>query len=60
MGFAALICVPLEARAQDTPPVGVAEGRMYPDFFLPTLDGGLGRLSDYRGKKILLFHFASW
>ncbi len=33
---------------------------MYPDFLLPTLDGDLGRLSDYRGKKVLLIHFASW
>ena len=32
----------------------------YPDFCLPNLDGGFGRLSDYRGKKVFLFHFASW
>lgn len=40
--------------------VGIKEGEMYPDFVLPTLDGKQSRLSDYRGKKILLFHFASW
>jgi hypothetical protein len=34
---------------------------MQQDFALPKLDGeGFGRLSDYRGKKVLLIHFASW
>ncbi len=42
------------------PTIGTKEGRMYPDFLLPDLDGGFGRLSDYRGKKNLLTHFASW
>ena len=40
--------------------VGTQQGEMYPDFMLPTVDGESARLSDYRGKKILLFHFASW
>lgn len=44
----------------ESPVIGVKRGEMYPDFVLPTLDGELKRLSDYRGKKILLFHFASW
>ena len=44
-----------------TPPVGHGKGKMYPDFLLPTIDGdSTGRLSDYRGKKVLLFNFASW
>jgi peroxiredoxin len=34
--------------------------KAFPDFLLPSIDGGFGRLSDYRGKKLLLFHFASW
>lgn len=46
--------------AQEAPAAGVKEGNLYPDFLLPDIDGNLGRLSDYRGKKILLFHFASW
>ena len=46
--------------AEDRPPIGVKAGEMYPDFLLPTLDGELHRFSEYRGKKILLFHFASW
>ncbi len=31
-----------------------------PDFELPDLDGKMHRLSDYRGKKILLSAWASW
>jgi hypothetical protein len=31
-----------------------------PDFELPDLDGTLHKLSDYRGKKILLAAYASW
>lgn len=48
------------ARAVELPVVGTHEGEMYPDFYLPKVDGGFGRLSDYRGKKVLLIHFASW
>jgi hypothetical protein len=31
-----------------------------PDFRLPDLDGALHSLSDYRGKKVLLYCWASW
>lgn len=31
-----------------------------PDFRLPDLDGTLHALSDYRGKKVLLYAWASW
>ncbi len=51
---------PQDRRAGDTPQIGTKVGQMYPDFLLPKLDGDLGRLSDYRGKKVLLIHFASW
>ena len=56
----AFLLVPGDVSAQDRPPIGVKAGEMYPDFRLPTLDGELHRFSEYRGKKILLFHFASW
>ena len=48
--------------ADELPIVGTKTGQWYPDFLLPKLDGGMGRLSDYlgQGRKILLFHFASW
>ncbi|MHC4548256.1 MAG: peroxiredoxin family protein [Planctomycetota bacterium] len=42
------------------PEVGYGRGQMHPDFRLPTVDGGFGRLSDHRGRKVVLFHFASW
>lgn len=42
------------------PEIGTEEGQMYPDFILPTVDGDLRRLSDFRGHKVLLIHFASW
>ena len=62
----ALIVVPI--RADEGPSIGTGAGQMYPDFYLPKLDGAssptgerrFGRLSDYRGKKVLLVHFASW
>jgi hypothetical protein len=31
-----------------------------PDFELPDLEGRMHRLSDYRGKKVLLVSWASW
>jgi len=48
------------ATGDDTVSVGTGVGQMYPDFLLPNIDGGWGRLSDARGKKTLLIHFASW
>jgi hypothetical protein len=50
----------VDATAQDAFVVGQEVGDIYPDFHLPRLDGTKGMLSDYRGKKVLLFHFASW
>ena len=47
-------------QAGETPRIGAKVGQMYPDFLLPRLDGDFGRLSDYRGEKVLLVHFASW
>ena len=55
-----LAFAPAEIRADDRPAIGTAQGQMYPDFVLPSLAGKEIRLSDYRGKKVLLFHFASW
>lgn len=33
---------------------------MAPDFELPDVDGVLHRLSDFRGKKVVLYAYASW
>ena len=35
-------------------------GTQLPDFALPTLDGKQVRLSDFRGKRVVLFMWASW
>ena len=48
------------SRGDAPPVVGIKVGQVHPDFLLPKLDGKFGRLSDYRGKKVLLIHFASW
>lgn len=58
-----LVMVPLsasESRSDEPRVVGTKTGQIHPDFLLPKLDGEFGRLSDYRGKKVLLIHFASW
>ncbi len=63
----AALCLVVLVRATDAAPAALAKptlgtkmGQMYPDFLLPNIDGGFGRLSDYRGRKVLLIHFASW
>ena len=35
-------------------------GQLAPDFTLPALDGGEISLRDYRGKKVIVFMWASW
>ena len=55
----AVIGSPQSARAQGNYPVPVGEA--HPDFQLVDVnDSSLVRLSDYRGRKVLLIHFASW
>lgn len=39
---------------------GLAKGETAPDFELTTLDGETVRLSDYKGKKIILNLWATW
>jgi peroxiredoxin len=39
---------------------GIEEGNLAPDFELTTLDGKQVRLSDYRGKKVILNFWATW
>ncbi len=45
---------------QDTIQVGTDIGEIAPDFELITLTGEVIRLSDYRGKRIMLNFWASW
>ena len=37
-----------------------ADGKMAPDFVLQTTDGQTVHLSDFRGKKVLIYFFAPW
>jgi peroxiredoxin len=38
----------------------IGAGGMAPDFTLPSLDGSDISLSDYKGKRVILFMWASW
>ena len=57
---ALLLAIAAYSLIQDKAPIGKGRDQAFPDFLLPSIDGGVGRLSDYRGKKVLLFNFASW
>ncbi|KEF35982.1 Peroxiredoxin [Schinkia azotoformans MEV2011] len=48
------------AFTEKTAVVGLEKGNLAPDFELVTLDGNKVKLSDYRGKKVLLNFWASW
>ncbi len=37
-----------------------AVGHPFPDVILPTLDGGVLRFADLRGKRRLLYMWGSW
>jgi peroxiredoxin len=41
-------------------PVQLAVGQVVQDFSLPSLDGRPVRLTDYRGRKLIVFMWASW
>jgi peroxiredoxin len=46
--------------AEKDPEVGNQAGDKARDFELSTLDGGTAKLSDYKGKKIILNFWATW
>lgn len=48
---------PVAEAAQSAAPV---PGRSAPDFALPDLDGNEVRLSDFRGKVVLVNFWATW
>ncbi len=51
---------PEQGAAQPSGNTGVNEGDMAPDFTMNTLDGKEVKLSDYKGKKVVLNLWASW
>lgn len=53
-------CAAGRVASGQTPFSDIEVDKPHPDFLLPKLDGSVGRLSDYHGRKILLIHFASW
>ncbi len=53
--------VPLDiGKAKFKPTIILKEGDLAPDFTVPTLDGQTVRLSDFRGKCVLLDFWATW
>lgn len=48
------------AMEDDSVPIGLKVGNRAPDFTLYNLDGNEVKLSDYRGKTVLLNFWASW
>ena len=56
-----LLGLPATAQAWQGAGNKIEVGKPYPDFVLPRIDNGQPlRLSDYRGRKVILVHFASW
>lgn len=51
---AIVLLVPLSALAQETRTTGVEIGKTVPDFALTDLTGKIHKLSDYRGKVVVL------
>jgi len=47
-------------KSSDEESVGIEKGDLAPDFELETLDGEEVKLSDYKGKKVLLNFWATW
>ena len=55
-----LMTLPLLAAPTGPIPAQEPEASRHPDFELPLVGGGMGKLSDYRGSKLVVIHFASW
>lgn len=58
VAFALLVANDSRAQVTSYSPI---VGQPHGDFILPSIDDGTPlQLSDFRGKKVLLMHFASW
>jgi peroxiredoxin len=59
LSFSVVIVRVRESKA--APGTGLKVGYLAPDFVLPSLDGNMVRLSDFRGKKAIFINFwATW
>lgn len=38
----------------------IKRGELLPEVYLPSTDGEIRSLAEFRGKKLLIFNFASW
>lgn len=47
-------------EVEETNKVGIRKGELAPDFELTTLDGETVKLSDYKGKRVMLNFWATW
>lgn len=56
----ALTCLVLAQPGCKSAPRGMHQGEMVPDFVLPMLDGKVQKLSNYRGKVVLVNLWATW
>ena len=55
-----LLALLLVAACGHAREVGMKDGMRFPALTLPTVDGKPFELASLAGKKVLLFHFASW
>jgi len=51
---------PAAEKERKVPEIGLKKGNTAPDFILESLDGEKRKLSDYRGKKVMLNLWATW
>lgn len=52
--------VNVSVEVEESDKVGILKGELAPDFELTTLDGEVVKLSDYKGKRVMLNFWATW
>lgn len=52
--------IPVSSNISESTVIGVQKGNAAPDFELTTLDGKSVKLSNYKGKKVILNFWATW